>query len=230
MRIPSLFVASVALPLVAAASAGCNLLDQGLTIDYALPAQQFSQDFGSQGGTLPDVPCTTAAMCAALPKVQGATATCDAGKCVLVADVRGAQTVDISQSVPSQVANAKAITSVQITAVKFWAPTNSLSFDTPPTDIYVGPSSIKTESDAGAVKMGTIPTIPKGTVIAMSAPQAMSLTDAGRSTLAVLAQNYKTPFNVLAVGKVTIRGGQPVPSGRIDLAVQVSVGYKISLK
>ena len=213
---------------------GClSLANNALSIDYTLSPQEFNEDFGSaQPSTLPVVPCASDITCKALPAQANATASCDlgAGKCILTVEVRSPpQTINLTQQsgFPATVANSSAVQDVQVNQVKFWAPTNTLSFNTPPIAVWVGPQSVMKETDAGAVQFGTIPTVAKGQPIQQASAQDVALSDAGKNSLGTFARSFKTPFNVLAVAQIIVHGGDPIPSGRIDLFVQPTVAFKI---
>src|SRR5437588_517410 len=83
-----------------------------------------------------------------------------------------------------------------------------------------GPLTIRAETDAGAVKLGTLPSQPAGK---LTSKTTLPLTEAGKQLLATLAKDYKTPFNVLAVIHHSVSSGQPVPSGKIDVFVQPEI-------
>ena len=213
--------------------AGCFLVNSNeVKITYdVMPPQEFAQDFGNTGGNVPTVPCNgNAALCAAVPAPAGTMAECDATSrdCALSADLTPYQTVNLSQqsSFPSQVANSSVISDVTINNVFYWTQSNTLSFATPPIDIYVAPSSVTSTSDPSATLLGTMPSMPAGQ---LTAKTTLPLTDAGKSALGTLAKNYKTPFNVLAHIHVTVTAGQPVPSGKIDMFLEPEIAFGIPL-
>ncbi|MSP59942.1 MAG: hypothetical protein EXR72_06305 [Myxococcales bacterium] len=216
---------------------GCLMLDSSaISIEYALQPQHFPQDFGALMGTVKDIPCASDAVCAVIPLPAVANgkaqAKCDAGKCAIHADVTIVQTIDLSkeQSFPSSVANSSVVNAVVVNAVRFWAPTNTLSFDTPPIDLFVGSTAVNADTDPGAQRMGTVPVIPQGQTTAQASPKNVTLTEAGKGALATFAKSFRTPFHVLAVAHVVVAAGQPVPAGKIDLYVQPVVAFKIPLK
>jgi hypothetical protein len=233
---------SIRLLALGAFASGCNLIgSNGLNVNYDLQPQEYAQDFGSTMGTFPTVSCAMGgdALCQQVPVPSGAAASCDPAtmNCVLTQDVRLTQQVNLSQEqgFPSSVANSSAIDHVTVGAVHYWTPTNTLTIDTPPIDIYVGSQSVMTENDAGAVKLGTLPTLPAGTRTSCGsgAPGTadskcdLPLTDAGKAELSTLAKDYRTPFNVLVVAHVRVQGGGPIPAGKLDLFVQPTVTFEI---
>ena len=206
-------------------------------ITYDLDAQEFAQDFGSHSGTVPDVSCAQG--CSQLSAPQGTTATCDQGtsRCVLVADVRLPVTINLAaqKNFPSQVANSSVISSVKVNAVSYWAASNTLSVATPPIDIYVGSQTVQKETDAGATRLGTLPSLPasrspsckSGAAGTRESACQLELTSDGKNVLGRLAKDYRNPFNVLVVARLVLRGGSPLPSGKLDLFVQPQIAFGI---
>jgi hypothetical protein len=47
--------------------------------------------------------------------------------------------------------------------------------------------------------------------------------------LSILAKDYRTPFNVIAVAHVILHAGEAVPAGMIDLFVQPVLAFGIPL-
>jgi hypothetical protein len=227
---------------LAALAAGCNLIgSNGLTVPYDLQAQEYAQDFGNMMGTVPSIPCAMGgdAACSVVPAPMGATASCDTAiqYCQLTEDVHLSQQVNLSQEqgFPSSVANSSVINRVEVSAVHYWTPTNTLTIDTPPFDIYVGPQSAMNATDPGVKLLGTVPPLPAGsrTRCGSGTPGTadskcdVPLTDDGKAELATLARDYRTPFNVLVVAHVTVASGQPFPAGQLDLFVQPTVSFDI---
>ncbi len=213
-------------------------------IHYALQPQEFKQDFGSATGTLPMVPCTMDSQCNAVPVPAGVmpspTMSCDpaAHACMATFDVRVYQQVDLSTepNFPSSVLNA-VVQTVSIDAVHYWTPTNTLTFTTPTIELWVGPQSATSETSAGATQLGTIPPLPAGmrTACGSGAPGTadsecdVQLTDAGQNALAILAKDYRTPFNVIVVAHVIVHAGDALPAGTIDVFVQPVLAFGIPL-
>ena len=56
----------------------------------------------------------------------------------------------------------------------------------------------------------------------------LPLTDAGRSALANFAKDFKTPFTLIVHSKMTVRGGDPIPAGMLDLFVRPRLSIGIS--
>ena len=227
------------------ASGGCLLVNNNqVQITYDVPPQEFTTpDYGSATGTVPAIDCTQSdAICTQLQAPQGTMASCDhsINKCVLTGDVRLVQTINLSteKDFPSDVANSSAIQAVTINAVYFWTPTNTLTFATPPIDVYVGSQTVQTETDAGATQLGTLPPLPAMTITCHDQGDAqghaasctLPLTDAGKAALGMFAKDYKTPFNVLVVAHLHFAPGDPLPGGKLDMWVMPEVAFGIPLK
>jgi len=219
---------------------GCILVNSnGPAISYDLQPQEFVEDFGANSGNLMAIACTDDTVCQQAPVPQGTTASCDttAGKCVLHADVLLSQTINLSQQpgFPQSVANSSAIDGVTVGAVHYWTPANTLSFASPPVDIYVGSQTAQKETDPGVALLGTVPSLPAGARTACRNGAAgtqdgacdMPLTDSGTAALGALAKDYRTPFNVLVVAHVTVHAGDPLPSGKLDLFIQPVVAFQV---
>jgi hypothetical protein len=233
-----------------ALSAGCSILSSQ-EVPYTADPQELSQDFGTQTGMFPETDCTAApTLCSAMTGAPaGATLTCDAnpttaGKkhCVLHDDITIHQTINLSQqaSFPSAVSSSPIINLVSIDQVKYWTgAVQMLNVATPPLDIYIGSQAAMSPADPGVQRLGTIGSIPAGT--APSGPPdcsgkpatnsdtacSLALTDAGKSLFSTLAKDFKTPFNIIVVGHLSVAGGSAFPSGKLDLLLQPVLGFHL---
>jgi hypothetical protein len=223
------------------AAGGCIFAGNSISVPYDLPPQEFAQDFGSQMGTLDHVSCAMGgdAACALVPVPMGFVATCDATavECKLTDDVRLVQNIDLSQQkdFPSQVAMSSAVKGVTVGAVHYWTPSNTLDIPTPPIDVYVGSQSVQKETDQGAAKLGTVPSLPAGQVTNcrngtpghQDAYCDMPIDPVGQAALGNLAKDYATPFNVVVVTHLVVHGADPIPAGKLDLFVQPTVAFEV---
>ncbi len=226
--------------LLIALSTGCGTF----SYPYEFEPENFAQDFGSQTGNLPDGDCTQApSLCStAASLVSGSTGTCDGAtkKCVITYDFRQVQEIDLDKqaSFPPQVLNSGLVSLVKIDQVRYWTPTNTLSFATPPIDVYFGPKGTQKESDVGAIKIATLDPLAAATPTAcvMGQPVGdkksackMKLTDAGRNALSVFAKDFKTNFEALLVAHIVVHSGDAIPAGKLNLSVQPVVAFEITL-
>lgn len=220
---------------------GCSLIDpNALGIKYTFEKLQYVEDLGAPSGQqVPDVACTDPATCAAIATTVGTWSSCDSTvqRCQANVNFRLVQEINLSneQAFPKEVANSSLVQLVKVSAVHYWVMINTLSFDLPAIEVYVGPQSLKRESDTGAILLGTLPAQPRmqlttcgqGAAGTESSRCHMQLTEEGKSALALLAKEYKTVFNLLLVGKTTIRSGDPLPSGKLDLYIQPEIEFQI---
>lgn len=240
------------------AGTGCGLFgDKQLSYDYEVDPQELTQDvsqaFSGQTGMFPEVDCTTdSTLCSMIPTKlpPSASVSCDdamtAGKkhCVAHYDLTIHQSVNLSQQtgLPPEVANAPLIDHVDVDEVRYWAgPKHMLNVATPPLDIFIGGAEAMAPTDAGVEKLGTLGSIPpgvapsakpdctKGAATGKDTACDLQLTDAGKSVLATLAKNIKTPFNIIVVGHLSVAGGEPLPSGDLDLFLQPVIGFHLPL-
>jgi hypothetical protein len=232
---------------------GCGLLDSaGLHFAYSFDPQEFKQSLGDETHpqTLPTVACTPGESpdpCAAaqsqLPTGSGMV-TCDATKkeCVASAEVRLPQEIDLRNAMTSLPSEAVqfSVSSVAIDKITYWVTTNTLNVPTPPVDIYVAPDAAKSETDPGAVKLGSVAALPAKSTNCADKQDAkgesgvatkvcdLPLTDAGQRALGEFVKNFKTtPFKIIVHAVVTATGGTPVPAGALDLFVRPSVTLSI---
>jgi hypothetical protein len=221
---------------------GCiNFTSNAVSVNYDLEPQEYLRDFGAGMGTLPVIDCSVGGdmVCAQAMAPPGAVVTCDmtSKQCVARYDLLLMQTVNLSQQkgFPSSVANSSAVKGVTVGAVHYWIPSNTLNFPTPTMDVWVGSQSVQKETDPGALKLGTVPSLPAGQVTACRSGSPgkqdsycdMPILPDGQAGLAMLAKDYKVPFNVLVVSHVAVKGGDPVPSGKLDLYLQPAVAFEV---
>lgn len=249
MKIRTLGLTTALLALASGPS--CSVLESQ-EITYDVDPQELSHDLSqdfSATGTIPTVDCTQSdsacsAMGSSLP--QGATVACEAAsggakQCVIHYDLSVHLTVDLSKQVsfPSAVTDSPVINQVTVDEVRYWAGSGQmLNVATPPIDVYVADQSATSVTDPSAQKLGTVASIPAG-MPPSAAPDCkapgtsadaycdLQLGDAGKNALSVLAKDYKTPFNVLLVGHLTLAGGTPIPQGKVDMFMQPVLGFHL---
>jgi hypothetical protein len=238
--------------IAALCSGGCSLIQNDLGFDYSFDPQELKQSLG-QGVTtmmLPTVACTPQQMpdpCLALatqvPPSSGSKLECVNNQCQATAEFSIPQKIDLRNAqtpVPEGVLNF-AIDRVTISRISYWAMNNTLNIDTPPVDIYVAPDGAQDEKAAGAVKLGSVASLPRmskacGDTRNSDDPAAkagqtvcnMMVTGPGQDALAGFVKNFKTaPFTIIAHATLTAKGGESVPSGDIHLFVRPVVRFSI---
>lgn len=233
-------------PLLSAAAAlvalwlGTGCSNDILDVDVDLAPQSYSVDFGQQSGTIPTVTCDPAVPAACGSGVARATTDaagipgdvsvamgCDAAtaRCFAQADARVAYTADVLQEQDFQTkVQRRAVSLVRVADVAYSIPTNTLTFDVPAIDVYVGPAGARTESDPGVVLMDTIHPVPAGTTF--TEPRHLTLADDSPARALVEgAVRDQQPFVFVVVVSPRVEAGGPMPGG----ALQVDVFPKLLL-
>lgn len=226
---PSVRIAQalVAGSLLAAASGGCGLFDQTIT----LQAQEFKQNFGTSSGTVPSVSCTMATdPCAQVANmvsgsVMGATAkgVCDTSTQKCTAEVSATFNYPITLSKEQNFATmvaGKAVSVVHSITLKYGVSKNTTTFAIPETSLYIAPMGVTSATDSRAVYIDKIPSIAKGMTIAdgggsISLPEG----SAARAEFVKYIQSPTTPFVLLGVAKPIVKAGDAMPAGEIWLRV-----------
>ncbi len=222
--------------LAALATSGCGLIssdvtnfdlaafDKSFTIDAdnrwqvdeqmadALRATSCSQD---------STACATAAMAACQ---MGCTGTCDAttNRCALGLEVSLFQAIDVAMERPELASiNDEPVIKVSIDYSTYEVTSNTLNVETPAMKVYVAPMSVMNPKDPQAKEIGELPAIPAGMTIVE--PQELAFTPTGRADLVATMNNYKVPFNLIVGTTLTVRAGDPMPTGKLDAVVHIKV-------
>ena len=125
--------------------------------------------------------------------------------------------VDLNKDQPNlaKYANGHVVT-VEINKIAVTPTTNTMTADLPSLDIYFGPANATKASDG--IKVATIPSIPKGSTAAVDAIiDTAAMKTAGTQYLAKLA------FAEIMTGKLVVEAGSAVPTGKIDLKLDLGV-------
>jgi len=232
------FIWTAALVGLALAS-GCSRDVFDVTVD--LKTQNYRADFGAATGTIPIVSCdpATPAACDAGTMVDLTAPTgggpadvqvstgCDAAtsRCFVLASGRVAYAVDVFQDdgFTSKVAS-HVVEFVRVADFAYAVSTNSLTFDVPQIDIYVGPAGITRETDPGVVAVGSTPPLPAGTLLD-GGHLAVDDASPARATIEDDIRNER-PLTFLIVLSPQIEAGAAVPAGalQVDVSPQLLVG------
>jgi len=210
-----------------AAAFGCGLFDTGFT--FSTDPQSFTIDSAAlgltvpSGTTIPAVPCTTATdVCAQATsqlsctgQTYGCKIACKGTSCGVSATAEFAVPVDVSGKIKNNT-QASVLSKVTLQRVALKVSENSLTFKTPTIDVFVGPGTATKSTDAGVVKLGTIPAIDPRTT---SSIESIETTQEGRDKLSELIRNYTVPFKMLAKASLGFAGGDPIPNGRFSFEV-----------
>jgi hypothetical protein len=212
----------------------------GQAVTYDPDPLNYRYDFGTNTDTVPEVDCSqNAGVCAGIPHPPNTTTTCDTTtqplRCIVVVEERRVETVSLSAepNFPEVVAGAISI-KARVDSATYWG-TNGLPLATPPIEIYVGPENAQRETDAGVTRFGTLGSLPArggttcnpGTPGTRESACSLETTGPGRDALAKLANNFRTPFNILLVTRIQLRAGDPLPNGQLDLTVAPRLSFTL---
>jgi len=218
---------------------GCSSDILDVTVD--LRSQVYAFDFGATQGTIPTVTCdaTASACTGTVAALDGAPVTgvptevtvsigCDGttARCFAQADARIAYPVDVltDDSFESAV-ERRATTFVRVADIAFTVPTNTLTFDVPEVNVFVGPAGVTRETDPGVVPVDSIRPVPAGVPVA----ERRHLTVADGSPARDLIETNiqaRQPFVFVVALSPRLEAGAPVPAGalEIDLFPSVVIG------
>jgi hypothetical protein len=218
-----------------AAAFGCGLLDTGFT--FTTDPQSFTLDTAQLGLTvpagskIPGIPCTASpdncATAAAAAQVAcsggsyGCAIGCKSGNCAISATAEFATPVDVSGKIKNNT-QASVVSKASLQRLALVIKENTLTFATPTIDVFVGPSSATKTTDAGVVKLGTIPAIPSK----QTATQDIPTTTEGNDALSQFIKNYQQPFKMLAKASLTFASGDAIPQGRLAFDVIAYIEVK----
>lgn len=212
---------------------GCGLISSDVTnFDLTLPDKDFTIDAsgwmvdGAKAQTYLSTSCASAPSICGSAAMQacakGCTGSCDSSThtCDLALDVGLYQAVDLVKEKPElQQINDQPVIKVTIDSVTYEVTANTLNVATPPMTIYVAPSSVMDPKDPMAKAIGTIAAVPAMTTT--TAPQAMTYSDTGKADLINIMSTFKSPFNIIVGATLTLKAGDPVPTGKLDAVVHV---------
>lgn len=215
----------VALSLLLSLTHGCGLVEDLLafTIDtdwkyFTLDTAQLGVTVPGGASTIPAINCTKDANCAAL-KCGGSGYSCATKclnkKCGIVAIFEQGTTIDLSQKITNST-TATILSKVTLDKVSYDATVNSLNFNTPKLNMYIGPNSAKNTSSSGVAHFAEMPVIP-----AKQTPKEdMNVTAQGKTALEQRVLDYKNPFKMFGKASLTFTSGSPIPQGKLRLGVK----------
>ncbi len=216
---------------------GCGLIDANiLDVPVHLQTQTYAHDFGTTMGTVPSIPCSAQlATCQAIDnqiKDAQVTGVCDGSVCYAQANLTLTYTVNLASDPAFQSSvNQKLIQGVRTIDLAYGMPKNTLTFDIPEMEVYVGPQNAQSRTDPGVLQIGTIGPIKRGTPFA-DGSQHLVVADpsAARTQLVADVMNPKVPFVFLLATSTSnppkVKAGDPVPAGalQLDISPTITVG------
>jgi hypothetical protein len=213
-------------------ASGCS--DDIFDVEADLTPEVYHADFGSTVGTIPIVSCDPASpgVCGGSPfvdvnafavglpvyvQVSAGCATASA-RCFVQADARLSYTVDVFQDdqFTSKVARG-AVTFVRIADLAYTVPSNTLTFDVPEIDIYVGPAGTTRETDPGVVFVGRTNALARGATLAAG---HLSVDDSSPARATIESSIAgRQPFVFVLALAPRLDGGSAMPAGALEVDV-----------
>ena len=223
--------------LVAAALSGgiaCDLFGEDLlSWDFALPSKDFTIDTANfvpgplktSGAVVPTLACTQAECCTGLAAAECETfgLGCQTGACVAVPVVELSNDINLAVEVPElqQVAaNVPSFTHVTLKRLYLSAYSNTLNYDTPEIELFLGPEAAASVDDVDqqgqplCKKLGTLPPITAGTSCNANCTVEVTLTADGAQVFETFVRNFRQTFKLFARSTMQFEAGDPVPSGQ----------------
>jgi hypothetical protein len=204
-----------------------------------LAQQTYQMDFGSATGTIPTVTCgagkpsvcDTESRAAVTATTGPGNVTVDFGcdpttaRCFAEATARQTVQVDVLQDndFVTKVERHSAWVVKSVT-LAYTVPTNTLTFDVPKIDVYVGPPGTMTENDTGVAFVDSTMPLPAGTTIVDPPGQLTVAAGSAARDLIVNSVESKQTIVFVVVATPRIEAGAPVPAGSLELDVQPSLG------
>jgi hypothetical protein len=240
-----LLVASLLLTLAAPACDDQSLdqsRDQTLdtSSDIALSPPVFWADFGAPVGALPMTACEVerSEACGAGQALDttnaffGIDASVDVGcdgataRCFAQTYARVGYELDVRNDDGFMArASHDGSASVRMLDLSYVVPANTLTFDVPRVDVYVGPAGTRREIDAGVERVGTLTDIRAGA--AFTAERHLDVAE-GSPARALIERSLAAcePFVFVLVMAPRLEAGAEVPAGllAIDLLPKVRLG------
>lgn len=219
---------------VVAGLGGCGLmdaLDKLKSITFTLPEQKYSVSTDSPNwrsppaGGIPPVPCgpgqPLASCCAPPIDCTRTPLSCEAERCALKFTYEQVSTLNLGRDVDALKQNSGMIFSDLLLKQIDLTVDNQMNVTTPPVDLYVAPANV-TSASGGAQKFATIPMQTPG----FKGKIAVPLDGPAQQTFSSFARNVQTPFNIIMSTNILVKGGDPVPMGKIDFGVGGTVEAK----
>lgn len=213
-------------------------------VTVKLGSESYSANIGMQSGTIPTVTCDPAAPSACTggqavdpngmmvttgPATVGVSLSCDAATvhCFAQVNVRVVYPVNVLQDDAFVAAVAqRSISLVRLADLAYTVPVNTLTFEAPAVDIYVGPAGTALETDPGVVSVGSTSPIPAATPV--TATQHFTIAD-GSPARALIEGSVQAelPFVFVLTLGPRVEAGDAIPAGtfEVDLFPQVQLGF-----
>jgi hypothetical protein len=215
-----------------------------LDVDVDLMPQSYAADFGPSQGNIPAIACdpSTAGTCLEGQTLVDAStvgpttevhveAGCDPStlRCFALAEARLSQEVNVLQddAFVTKVAR-RAVSAVRRVDLAYEVPVNTLTFDVPRVDVYVGPGGTVVETDPGVVAVGSLDNIPaSATIVGNRRHLVLEDNSPARALIEELIQ-AKQPFVFVLVAAPRMESGAPLPGGAFTVTFypRLSLGLR----
>jgi hypothetical protein len=211
-------------------------------VDVDLASHAFSADFGTQGGTIPVLECDPAApdVCGAgqivtvsaegeIPATVNVQIGCDgtSRRCFAQADATASYELSVltDEDFVTKV-ERRAVSFVRVVDIAYALPVNTLTFDLPSIDVYVGPAGSRAVTDSGVVLMDTVQGVTAGQTITDTSRHLVVADQSPARDLLESSIRAQEPFVFLVQAAPRLEAGSPVPSGRFELVLypRITVG------
>jgi hypothetical protein len=208
----------------------------GPEADVTLAPHAYRADFGAAIGIVPTVACASeaATACGSGQALREATSTDDSADDVNV-DVRCDPQIDrcFAQALArlpyelevmrddAFVAKVGQEPDVVVRSVDFayTLPVNTLTFDVPRIDVYVGPSGTKNEADHGVVLLDSISPVAAGATFVDGGRHLRLVEGSAAYTRIVKTIEAKQSFVLLVVAIPRLAAGAPLPAGHFEVDI-----------
>lgn len=218
---------------IAGAVGGCGLISSDVTdFDLSLPNKTYTVDSASfdvngDPDAVLSMSCTPASGACELagemacPEGQ-CRGECSASTslCELIIPVHPFTTVNLADEKPELATiDDQAFVTVTIDSITYAVSENTMNRQTPPLILYVAPQSVTSPSDSAAVAVGTIPMVDAGMMLQTT---PMQITMGGHTALVDAMKDFRTPFNVIVGTDITLRSGEPLPTGKMTTTLAIT--------
>ena len=218
----------LALCLASVTTVGCGLVDlesfNGFT--FNLPEKTYNIDTEDSrwdsppANAFPNVSCGVGGVlgdCCTAPVGSPFTVdckkyplACEASSCTYKLTYEVGSVVDLKKEVAQLNSTTSAsLKKITLKNIKLTL-TNNLNMAMPPVDVFVAPMDATTAADPRARKLATLP----GHEAGYNGSETVPVDAAGQAAFSMFAQNYNVPFKILARAVITLKGGQPAPTGK----------------
>jgi hypothetical protein len=225
------------------ALAGCGLVDDlqnlGQGLSFKLPPQMYSVSssdptWQSPPSGVPNITCGSAGAmvmdCCMPPPPYNTQVDCNVnklecleGSCAFKFLFERANKIDLASASTGAAATGQAVFSEITLKTLEITLANTFNKELPPVDIYLAPGTVMMASSPMAKKIGTLPATP----VAYMGKRLITLDLASQKVFSDFAKDTKNPFNIIISTTIIMRGGEPVPMGRLDLTVTGDVAAKL---